>query len=125
MAWTAWSNLRTADGETNHLVLPATASLAGSDGDVVRIVDTDDPELARYRSLALGLTWRELRGYLAEHPDVSVTYVREGRRVTVREAAERPELVEPVPTWRAKVLPFRPVDLVDAARCTDAPGPGR
>lgn len=122
-SWTSWSNLRTVGGETNHLLVGSSASLSGSDADVVRIVDTDDPVLARYRSRAVGLTWRQLREYTSAHPDVALTYVRDGRRVAVAEARERPELVEPVPEWQAKLLPFKPVDLIEPERCLTDPGP--
>ena len=124
-AWTSWSNLRTVGGETNHLLVRASANLSGADADVVRIVDTDDPTLAAYRSRAVGLTWRDLRAYLHDHPDASVTYVREGRRVAAAPARSRPELVEPVPTWAAKLLPFKPVDLIEPERCLREPGTDR
>jgi hypothetical protein len=121
--WTTYANLRTVGGETNHLLVPGTWSLSGAQADVVRIVDTDDAALARYRSRAVGLTWRELRSYLHDHPEVSVAYVRDGRRVALTRAEDRPELVEPVPGWQEKLLPFRPVDLIAPERCIREPGP--
>jgi hypothetical protein len=122
-AWTTYANLRTVDGETNHLLVPGTLSLSGHQADVVRIVDTDDPTLARHRSRAVGLTWRDLRSYLHDHPQVSVAYVREGRRVALTRASDRPELVEAVPVWQEKLLPFRPVDLIAPERCIRLPSP--
>jgi hypothetical protein len=122
-AWASAANLRTVGGETNHLLVGGTASLSGDEADVVRIVDTDDPVLAGYRSRAVGLTWRELRSYLHDHPDVSVAYVRDGRRVALTRAADRPELVEAVPAWQEKLLPFRPVDLIEPERCLAELGP--
>lgn len=121
--WTTFANLRTVGGETNHLLVPGTWSLSGAQADVIRIVDTDDPTLARYRSRAVGLTWRQLRSYLHDHPEVSVAYVRDGRRVALTRAEDRPELVEPVPEWQEKLLPFRPVDLITPERCIREPGP--
>ncbi len=57
------------------------------------------------------LTYRQLRTYLSEHPDVRITYKRGGETVALQRADDRPELVEPVPGWREKVQLFRAVDL--------------
>lgn len=123
--WNMYANLRTVDGDTNHLLLPATFPLTSEQGDLVEIVDTDDAGLARYAATDYALTWRALRTYLADRPDTRITYRRDGRTVRLDRAADDPELVEAVPAWRDKVQLFRAVDLQSPERCVPYWGPAR
>lgn len=123
--WNMYSNLRTVDGETNHLIVPATFPLADEQADVVEIVRTDDRGLARYAATDYGLTWRQLRSYLSAHPEVAITYRRSGELVELERAADDPELVRPVPAWREKLQLFRAVDLEAPERCVPTFGPAR
>ncbi len=120
-----YANLRTVDGETNHLLLPTTFPLTDEQDEVVRIIESDDPVLRDYAERGYGLTPRQLRAYLSDHPDVGLTYEQGEERVEVDRAADRPELVEPVPLWVEKLLLFRAVDLGDKERCVPAFGPAR
>lgn len=123
--WNMYANLRTVDGESNHLLVRRTFPLSDEQDDLVRIISTDDPGLARYAAQDYALTWRQLRAYLADHPDVRITYDRGTARVALHHAADRPELVEPVPGWREKVQLFRAVDLTSPERCVPTFGPAR
>lgn len=123
--WNMYSNLRTVDGESNHLLVRRTLPLTDEQADVVRILSTSSPDLARYAERGYGLTWRQLRSYLSRHPDVAITYQRGSETVSVRHASDRAELVEPVPQWREKVQLFRPVDLQEPERCVPTFGPAR
>jgi len=123
--WNMYSNLRTVDGESNHVLVRRTLPLTDEQDDLVRIIGTDDPGLARYARRDYALTWRQLRAYLADHPDVRITYDRGGARVALRHAADRPELVEPIPEWREKLQLFRAVDLRSPERCVPTFGPAR
>ncbi len=123
--WNMYANLRTVDGDTNHLLLPGTLPLTDEQEDVVRIISTDDAGLAAYAARDYALTWTQLRGYLAERPSASITYQRGAERVALERASDRPELVEPVPAWREKLLLFRPIDLSGEERCLPTMGPGR
>lgn len=123
--WNMYSNLRTVDGESNHLLVRRTLPLTDEQSDLVRIINTDDVGLARYALDDYDLTWRQLRAYLADHPDVRISYQRGSQRVAVRHAADRPELVEPVPEWRQKLQLFRAVDRQSPERCVPTFGPAR
>lgn len=123
--WNMYANLRTVDGETNHYLLPRTLPLTDEQADLVEIVDTDDAGLARYAATDYALTWRSLRTYLSDRPDVRITYVRDGRRVSLDRASDDPDLVRPVPAWRDKVQLFRAVDLQEPERCVPYWGAAR
>lgn len=123
--WNMYSNLRTVDGESNHLLVRRSLPLTDEQEDVVTILDTSSSALGRYAANGYGLTWRQLRSYLAKHPRVSITYQHGAETVSLRHASDRPELVEPVPAWREKVQLFRAVDLREPERCVPAFGPAR
>jgi hypothetical protein len=123
--WNMYSNLRTVDGESNHLLVRRTFPLTDEQEDVVTILETSSAALGRYAANGYGLTWRQLRTYLSQHPKVSITYQRGGETVALRHASDRPELVEPVPSWRQKVQLFRAVDLRSPERCVPSFGPAR
>jgi hypothetical protein len=122
--WNMYANLRTVDGETNHLLVSRTLPLTDQQADIVEILDTDDPGLDLYRRTGYGLTVRGLRTYLADRPDVALTIRRDGEVIELDHAADLPELVEPVPTWREKLQLFRAVDLRSPPeRCQPVWGP--
>lgn len=123
--WNMYANLRTVDGETNHLIVPRTLALTDVQADVVEIVSTDDPALAGYGDRRYGLTWQQLRSYLSRHPDVQLTYRLHGELVTLERASDDPELVSPLPLWQEKLQLFRAVDLQSPERCVPAFGPAR
>jgi hypothetical protein len=123
--WNMYANLRTVDGDSNHFLVRATLPLTDEQADLVRIISTDDPGLSRYADGGYALTWTQLRAYLADRPDVRITYARGDERVALRHASDRPELVEPVPVWREKLLLFRAVDLESPERCVPLFGPAR
>ena len=123
--WNMYANLRTVDGASNHYLVRRTLPLTDEQADLVRIVSTDDPGLSIYADRGYALTWRQLRTYAADHPAIQLTYRRAGATVALQQASDRPELVEPVPTWREKLQLFRAVDLQDPERCVPAFGPAR
>lgn len=123
--WNMYANLRTVDGESNHLLVRRTLPLTDEQDDIVRIIDTNASGLVRYQETDYGLTWRQLRTYMANVPNRSITYERAGERIELDRASDLPELVEPVPSWREKVQLFRAVDLTSPERCVPAFGPAR
>jgi hypothetical protein len=123
--WNMYANLRTEGGKTNHLIVPRTFQLTHVLDDVVRIDATSDAALRSYTAAGYGLAFRQLRAYLARHPDVSLTYTRHGRQTSVAHAADDPRLVDPLPTWQEKLFLFRAVDLQRRERCMPAFGPAR
>jgi hypothetical protein len=123
--WNMYANLRTVDGESNHLIVRSTFPLTDEQADLVRILSTDSIQLGHYVANDYALTWLQLRAYLAKHPDARITYKRGNETVSLRHASDRPELVEPVPEWREKLQLFRAVDLREPERCLPSFGPAR
>jgi len=123
--WNMYSNLRTVDGDSNHLIVRATAPLTSQQQDLITIVSSDDPGLQWYVDRDYALTRQQARIYLARHPDVSITYKSNGRTVRLARASDQPDLVEPVPVWREKLQLFRAVDLTSSERCGAYWGPAR
>jgi hypothetical protein len=121
--WNMYANLRTADGETNHLVVPRTLPLTDAQAELVEIVSTDDPGLQQYATLDYLLTWQQLRAYLSDHPDVRLTYRRGLATVALARASDDPDLVEPLPAWQEKLQLFRAVDGGEPERCAPSFGP--
>jgi hypothetical protein len=115
-AFNMYSNLQTADGESNHFLVMRTLPLTDFESDLVRITATNDPGLQLYVG-QFDLPFLQLRDYLSRHPNVSLTYVRGGVERSVARAADDPALVEPVPSWQSKLFAFRSVDQTEPARC--------
>src|SRR3546814_18382523 len=76
-----YANLRTVDGESNHVIVRRTLPLTDGQADVVRIVETNVSGLQRYRMTDYGLTWRQLRSYMSDHPSRSITSGRDRKSV--------------------------------------------
>lgn len=123
--WNMYANLQMVDGASNHLIVRRSLPLTDEQEDPVRIIDTNAAGLGGYVANEYALTWRQLRAYLAHHPDVRITYARGGEVVALQQASDRPELVEPVPVWREKVQLFRAIDLREPTRCMPTWGPAR
>lgn len=116
-AFNMYSNLQTADGESNHFVFAKTVPLTDFQSDQVRIVRSDDPGLNQYAIEGFDVVFLQLRDYLSRHPDAGLTFVRDGVEHTVAHARDVPELVEPVPSWESKLFAFRSIDQQDPNRC--------
>ncbi len=115
--WNMYGNLRTVDGDSNHIIVRRTLPLTDTQDDLVRIVESDDPGLQGYADDGFLLPWPNLQGYLAERPDTALTYERAGRTVEVARAGDVPELVDAPPEWRRKVFGFRTSDATSPERC--------
>jgi hypothetical protein len=123
--WNMYANLRTVDGESNHLLVRRTFPVTDEQSDLVEIIRTGDLRLQWYVDREYSLTWRQLRTYLSDHPTASITYRRGGAVVSLRQASDRPELVEPPPLWQQKMLLFRAIDQQPKERCVPPFGPAR
>ena len=123
--WNMYANLRTVDGETNHLIVPRTLPLTDAQDELVDLVSTNDPALQTYIDTGYSLTWQQLRGYLSDHPDVRLQYRRANVHVSLARASDDPELVRPLPLWQEKLQLFRAVDEESPERCVPTFGPAR
>jgi hypothetical protein len=115
--WNMYSNLSTIDGETNHLLVPRTWPVLDAQADLVRVVSSSDPGLNLYVTERFDIPFLQLRAYLSEHRDASITYERAGQRHAVAHASEDPDLVRAVPEWQQKLSAFRALDQTEPNRC--------
>ncbi len=125
-----YANLHVSGGETNHYLLPGTAPVDGRGGDLVTIVDSDDPGLRVYATAdAADATWRvawtELRSYVSSRPGTSLIYERDGQVHALERADLDPRLVAPVGLLDRKLRPLRAVDPDGHPACQDRWGPAR
>jgi hypothetical protein len=119
-----YANLVTADGESNHLVVGRTAGLRSAQAETVTIVDSDHEGLAEYVDSGFTLPVVNLADFLADHPDVSVTWRRADGTI---ESAPGPSSVEPraMAWWEERFLLFRAVPVDDPPACQNAWLPAR
>ncbi|MFN9373170.1 MAG: hypothetical protein ACK6D3_14920 [Planctomycetaceae bacterium] len=117
-----FSNLRTSGRPSNHLLIHSPAAWLREGSDLVRIVDSSDPELLRVRDHDYLLPWMELCSYvdarLAKDGDFSVTLERGGE---IREFASVEAMQDEFahPSWLLRKLTwFRPVNMEPVCPCT-------
>jgi hypothetical protein len=118
-SFTMYSNLVTADGDTNHFLVPGTLPLTNV-SDPVRIQYSSDLALRQYVDERYELPYFSLRVYLSEHPNVSVRFVRNGVEHDLAKASDDPDLVKPVSAIERKLFALRAVDQRSPARCQES-----
>jgi hypothetical protein len=116
-AFAMYSNLRTEGEDTNHFIWRHRLDLADYQRDLVRIVDSNDPQLKNDAESDLPFPFYVMRkriSELARHgvKNVAVTYVRDGKTNVVDQAESVPDLAA-MPSWiERKLLRFRWIQLV-------------
>lgn len=118
-SWNMYANLRTAGGESNHLLIRRTFALNPAASEPVRILGTNDPVLGMYRDLGYDLPLLSLRAYLSENPSVSLRYLRGGVERDLTRASDEPELVRPISSAERRLFALRAVDQQDPPRCQE------
>jgi hypothetical protein len=116
-AFNMYSNLETADGTSNHYLVPRTLPVTDYQSDLVTVLQSSDPNLELYATSKFDIPFLQLRDYLSQHPDVSLQYRRGGVVHDVARASDDPALVEPVPSWQSKLFAFRSLDQTTPNRC--------
>ncbi len=120
-----YSNLVTVGGETNHLVVPGTLELRSSQSETAIILASSDEDFAEYVDSGFALPLINLRDYLADHPDISVSFTVDGERFDLDRAGDHPEWIESQPWYLERFLPFRAVPTVDPPLCQPSFLPAR
>ena len=120
-----YSNLRTVDGETNHLLVPATLDLTGLQADTVEILASSDADLDDLVGSGYAVVYTELREYADEHPGASVTYRRDGRVVSTTRIGDGPAGRGDVSEVSRRLQSFRVIDTTGAERCQAVFSPAR
>lgn len=118
--YTMYSNLRMVDGKSNHLIVRSSFPLVNRQANLVKVVASSDQGLGLYATSNYLLPWDSFRAYLAENPDVAVTYERGGQNYVINRASDYPELVILPPLLARKLLAMRAVDGSVEPRCQDA-----
>lgn len=113
-----YANLLTADGESNHLIIVDTIPLRDGYRDPVEIVESSDPGLELYRDTGFLLAYPQLRRYLSDRIDASLTYRRGSEVFSLDRVGDDPELIDPGPWWW-RFLPLRAIDTSSPPRCQD------
>lgn len=120
-----YSNLSTVAGETNHYLVPLTASLRPDQTEVAIILASSDEDFAEYVDSGFALPLINLRHYLAENPGISVSFTVEGERFDLERAGDHPEWIETLPWYLERFAPFRAVPLSDPPLCQPSFLPAR
>ena len=113
--FTMYANLETAQGATNHYVVPATLPLRDGFERLVAVESSTDAGLSPYAGSGLLLPWPSFAVYLDEHPSARVTY-RDGvaldgsggEPVTISGPDQVAEAIGDVPAWW-RWMPLRAV----------------
>jgi hypothetical protein len=113
-----YANLLTVAGESNHLVVRATAPLRSGYEDPVAIVDSSDEGLLGYKESGYLIAYPEFRRYLVAHPEVSVTFSRAGVLYSIPRVGDDAALSAPAPLWW-RFFPLRAIDTQRPPRCQD------
>lgn len=113
-----YANLRTAQGESNHLLIRTTLPLREGYQDPVQISESSDPGLELYRDKGYLVAYPQLRRYLAARPDVSLSFRRGSQALSIPQAGDIPEFRDPGPWWW-RFFPLRAVDTHTPPRCQD------
>jgi len=118
-SWNMYSNLVTAPGYENGLLIPTGWGWDERQADLVQILDSSDPGLLQYRDDGYLIPMVMLRAYTSGRPSISLVYRRGDAVFTVDEVARDPELSKPVPALTRKLGALRSVDATRPARCQD------
>jgi hypothetical protein len=116
-AWNMYSNLVTANGSSNHLLVRSTAHLTDFQDHPVSILSSDDPYLQTYADQRYAIPLLQLRAYLAKHSGAGITYSVDGVVHTLAHAGDNPALVSPPPAWEPTLFAFRALDEGSPNRC--------
>ena len=111
-----YSNLLTANGESNHFVIRRTWPLREGYQRPVRVIESSDPALMEYARRDYLIAYPEFRRYLSRRPDISVTYQRDGSLITVTPLQGQPVIADGTEWWR-RFAPLRSIDAQRPPRC--------
>lgn len=132
-SWNMYSNLETADGYENGLLVPVVWRWTHRQDDLVRIIGSSDPVLDGYARNGYLVPMTNLRDYLSRSGPVSLRFVRleaadggaesgaaNGSVVQVDDSSAAPELSRPLSSWERRLFAYRVVDTEQPARCQDS-----
>jgi len=116
-SWNMYSNLVTAPGYENGLLIPTAWRWTDRQGDLVTVLSSSDPGLNVYAERRYLLTFTTLRAYTSTHPDARLVYARDRTIREVPSTRADPVLSRPVGGWEKRLFAYRAVDSAAPARC--------
>ena len=114
-AFSMFSNIRTENGISNHLFVPAFTQIASYQRDLVTIRESSSPwlrALAQRRDRLVHFEFQRFLEGQSHAADFHVTYEHRGRVLRIdRRAGSHPETIEPIGAITGRFLHFRPVRI--------------
>ena len=110
-----YANLVTANGASNHFLIPRTAHLTDTQAEPYLVLSTTDEGLEQYVDAGWAIPRERLLDYLAQHPDAGVTVARLGREREERLSGAQDGVR--LSWWKERFQVFRSVDVGSPARC--------
>lgn len=109
--FTMFSNLRTEGGTSNHLIVPASTQIAGFQKEMVLILESSDPILAKLADKQTSIPLFNLRTMISAKASqgqsgTSIKYTQGDRTIIVADAEKDPVLSKPYPYLLRKFLLF-------------------
>jgi len=114
-----FSNLRTENGITNHLFIPASAQVFNYQKDMVEIVSSSDPRLQKIADEQKLMAFFQFKNHVATAHPARIEYIRHGERRTfeLATAAATDELLHKSPLVLRKLLGFRAITKTEPQPC--------
>lgn len=111
------SGYASAEGGSNHLLIPATR-LCEYDEDMIELIASNDPWLQELADSGQLISWFDLINYVVPRPDTSISFIRENEHFQVDRCGDITELSVANPWIARKLIAFRPLhrDLVPASQ---------
>ncbi len=111
--WSMFSNLKTEQGTTNHLLVSDKLSLSNHQDDLVQIRSSSDSQLQKIADTGFLIPYFELRSYMhhkyTKNGSVipALTYTRGGDELVVNDITQAPDLFSPYPVLVRKALRYK------------------
>jgi hypothetical protein len=114
-----FSNIKTENGNSNHLLVPASVQLFDFQKDMVEVVQSSDEELQKLADKHMLMTFFEFKDYIALQKPEEVTYIYKGQQHTfsMAEATQGDALLTPNPYILRRLLSFREINKFDPQPC--------
>lgn len=108
-----YANLVTANGRSNHFLIPRTAQLSDAQAVRYQVLDSNDEGLAQYKDSGWWIPRERLLHYLAQRPGIEVQVAVNGGEFIKLTSADGVAL----PWWKERFGLFRSLDSNEPPRC--------
>lgn len=105
------SGFASAEGASNHLLIPAV-SLFDCHQGLIEVISSSDPWLQEIADSGQLLSWFDLVNYVVVRPDTSIAFIRENEHFQVERCGDITELSVANPWIARKLISFRPLNRI-------------